>query len=51
MVKLMKERFNSDPRDIVAVIGPTIGNVILKWKMMCDNKEEFGYMEGVIKEE
>ncbi|NLN14205.1 MAG: peptidoglycan editing factor PgeF [Tissierellia bacterium] len=50
-VKLMKERFNSDPRDIVAVIGPTIG----KCDFEVDDdvadkfKEEFGYMEGVIK--
>ena len=49
-VNMMINNYNSDPKDIVAVIGPTIG----KWDFEVDDdvadqfKEEFGYMEDII---
>lgn len=49
-VDLLIDKYNTDPKDIVAVIGPTIG----KCDFEVDDdvadqfKEEFGYMEDII---
>ncbi len=49
-VKILKERYNTNPKDIVAVIGPTIG----RRDFEVDDDvadlfiEEFGYMDNVI---
>ena len=49
-LSMLVENYGSDPKDIVAVIGPTIG----KFDFEVDDdvasqfKEEFGYMENII---
>ncbi|MFY9214296.1 MAG: peptidoglycan editing factor PgeF [Tissierellaceae bacterium] len=50
-VRMMKDHYGSKPEDIVAVIGPTIGKLDFEVEddVASQFKEEFGYMEDVIK--
>lgn len=50
-VNLLIENYKSDPKDIVAVIGPSIGKCDFEVEddVADQFKEEFGYMENVIK--
>lgn len=49
-VDLMKESYGSNPKDIIAVIGPTIGNCDFEVDddVADQFKDEFGYMSNII---
>lgn len=49
-VKLLKEKYNSNPRDLIAVIGPTIGknDFEVDYDVASKFDEEFSYMDNIM---